>query len=380
MDAIRAATHFSPYDFYYARLRARGGLTYDSALGLWLASSAAAVAAVLEHPACRVRPTHEQVPKALADGAAAQVFGRLMRMNDGPRQRCPRAAIEPGLHALAEVDLGPELQHWRPTLSAPTRAADLHRWQFQLPVALVAGLLGVPAEQRETLARHTRAFVACFSPLSDQSHLHAADLAAVELDQQMQALVDAREHSPLLRDILERRGDLDPADLRANLLGLLAQTHDACAGLIGNSLIALLGDPALCQHLRQEPHRLSGWLLARQRLDPPVQNTRRFVAEPCTLLGVELQAGDTILVLLAAANHDPALAAVTGSDPARQGFSFGAGAHRCPGRDLALRIVESLLRALLHSPELPRLALDWHYQASVNGRIPLFSDRPPVTA
>jgi len=51
MDAIRAATHFSPYDFYYARLRARGGLTYDSALGLWLASSAAAVAAVLEHPA-----------------------------------------------------------------------------------------------------------------------------------------------------------------------------------------------------------------------------------------------------------------------------------------------------------------------------------------
>ena len=31
MDAISAATHSDPY-FYYTRLRARGGLTYDLSL------------------------------------------------------------------------------------------------------------------------------------------------------------------------------------------------------------------------------------------------------------------------------------------------------------------------------------------------------------
>ncbi|WP_207239088.1 cytochrome P450 [Pseudomonas sp. GW456-L15] len=374
MDAISAATHSDPY-FYYTRLRARGGLTYDCALRLWVASSAAAVAAVLDHPACQVRPSTEPVPQAIAGRPAGQLFGRLMRMNDGPRQRCPRAAIEPALQGLCTAGLEAHLARWQPALVAPACAADLQRWQFVLPVALLASLLGVPAGQCETLARRTGEFVACFSPLSDQPRLQAADRAALELDAQMQALVQAPQHSPLLRQILDRSGELAPADLRANLAGLLAQTHDACAGLVGNSLVALLAAPAMQQHLRQEPGLLGDWLLERQRLDPPVQNTRRFVTAPCTVHGVELQAGETILVLLAAANQDPALAAITGSNPAHQGFSFGAGAHRCPGRELALGIVRCLLHALLQGPGLDALALDWQYQASVNGRIPLFSDR-----
>ncbi|WP_025128081.1 cytochrome P450 [Pseudomonas sp. PH1b] len=380
MDPISAATHFDPYDFYYARLRARGGLTYDSRLGLWVASSAEAVAAVLDHPACRVRPAHEAVPRAIAGGPAGELFARLMRMNDGQRHACPRAAIEPGLQALAGVDLRACLAQWHPALEAPSCAADLHRWQFRLPVALVAGLLGVAAEQREALALRTSEFVACFSPLSDPAQLQAAQSAAQYLNGQMQALVAAEEHSPLLSGILRLRGELCPADLCANLVGLLGQTHDACAGLIGNSLVALLADPALCQRLRQAPGQLGAWLIQRQRLDPPVQNTRRFVAEPCTVHGVELQAGDTLLVLLAAANHDPALAAVTGSDPAHQGFSFGSGVHRCPGRGLALNIVQTLLQALLQSPGLNQLKLERHYLPSVNGRIALFSDRPQVSA
>lgn len=355
MDPISAATHFAPYDFYYARLRARGGLTYDSALGLWVASSAAAVAAVLNHPACRVRPPQEPVPRAIAGRPAGDVFARLMRMNDGLRHGCPRAAMAAPLQQLGAIDLQPWLAQWRPALSAPQGANDLQRWQWRLPVALLAGLLGIAAERREDLARRTGEFVACLSPLSNAEQLQAADSAAQHLIQQMQALLDAPQHSPFLRAILERSQGLAPEDLQANLLGLLAE-------------------PSLCQRLSQDPDRLSAWLLQRQRLDPPVQNTRRFVATACTLLGVDLQAGETVLVLLAAANHDPALAAVTGCDPAYQGFSFGSGTHRCPGQGLALNIVQSLLQQLLSSPGLSTLTLDWNYLPSVNGRLPLFTD------
>ncbi|MGC5700892.1 cytochrome P450 [Pseudomonas sp. NFXW11] len=374
MDPISAATHFDPYHCHYTRLREQGGLSYDSTLGLWLASTAAAVAAVLAHPACRVRPAQEPVPRAIAGRPAGEVFARLMRMNDGPRHACPRAAMAPMLEDAASIDLGPWLARWRPALSAPGCAADLQRWQFRLPVALLAGLLGVAQEHCEELARRTGEFVACFSPLASAEQVQAADRAAQYLSSSMQALVEAPVHSPWLRRILAQRGALEPLDLQANLLGLLAQAHDACAGLLGNALIALLADPALRQQLASDPHALQAWLLQRQRLDPPVHNTRRFIAEDCSLLGVELRAGDCVLVLLAAANHDPALTALSDHDPARLGFSFGAGVHRCPGRGLALNLVHSLLHQLLQAPNLAQLALSWDYQPSVNGRIPRFSD------
>lgn len=82
MTPLEAATHADPYD-YYSRLRRTGGLLFDAELGLWVASTAEVVAAVLAHPDCRVRPHHEPVPAAIAQGAAGQVFARLMRMNEG---------------------------------------------------------------------------------------------------------------------------------------------------------------------------------------------------------------------------------------------------------------------------------------------------------
>ncbi|AZC24104.1 cytochrome P450 [Pseudomonas sessilinigenes] len=370
MDLISIHSHSNPYQRYYAPVRALGGLTYDSTLGLWIASSAAAVAAVLEHPACRVRPAHEPVPVALTDGPAGALFARLMRMNDGPRHACPRTAIEPGLRAMAELDLQACLGHGYPRLDTPTDAAGLRHWQFQLPVAMVAGSLGVAIAQQSEIAQRTGELVAGLSPLGDASQRQVAHQAAHYLDQQMHALLHADAAGPLLQAIRQQQGSLDPADLRANLVGLLIQAHDACAGLFGNALLALLDQPALAQRLHHDPAQLGTWLRQQQKLDPAVHNTRRFVAEPCTLAGVPLQAGDTVLVLLAAANHDPAL-------PPDQDLSFGAGRHQCPGRDLALNIVASLLQALLGTPALAELRLRWHYLPSLNGRIPWFNDASP---
>ncbi|WP_430443526.1 MAG: cytochrome P450 [Pseudomonas piscis] len=371
MDLISTITHPDPYRHCYAGLRAGSGLAYDAGLGLWIASSAEAVTAALEHPACRVRPLYEPVPAALANGPAAALFARLMRMNDGPRHSCPRATIEPGLRAMAGIDLMLALEHRRPPLDTPSDAAGVRRWQLQLPVAMVAGSLGVATAQQPEIARRTGELVAGLSPLGDASQRQAAHQAAHYLDQQMQALLHTDAPGPLLQAIRQQQGSLDPADLRANLVGLLIQAHDACAGLFGNALLALLDQPALAQRLRHDPAQLGAWLRQQQKLDPPVHNTRRFVAEPCTLAGVALQPGDTLLVLLAAANHDPAL-------PPDQDLSFGAGRHQCPGRGLALNIVASLLLALLGTPVLAELRLRWHYLPSLNGRIPWFNDALPT--
>ncbi|MHC5205430.1 cytochrome P450 [Pseudomonas chlororaphis] len=377
MDPITAVTHADPYP-YYASLRVRDGLAFDPRLGMWLASSAAAVAAVLAHPECRVRPAHEPVPRAIADGAAGTVFGQLMRMNDGERQRCPRAAVEPGLQQVYAEEIQQRVAALLLGLPRDT-TARLHDCQFRLPVAVVAGLLGFAAHQLPEIAGLTRDFVACLSPASNQAQREAAHRAAEALSRHFEALLDQAPVSPLLQRIVNGFGRQEHDSLIGNLIGLLSQTFEASAGLIGNSLCALLNDRQLLADLRATPNRIADLLAEVQRHDPPVQNTRRFVAAPCRIAGVTLEPGAVVLVLLASANRDPQL----NPEPdrlllereARRSFSFGSGRHQCPGQALALSIASAVVGALLPQSTLDQ-PIAWTYKPSLNGRIPLFTLLP----
>ncbi|RON50241.1 cytochrome P450 [Pseudomonas frederiksbergensis] len=367
MDPIIAATHADPYP-YYAQLRAEGGLVFHQGLKLWVASSAAAVAAVLAHPDCQVRPTTEPVPKTIARGMAGEVFGRLMRMNEGERQRCPRSAIEPGL-ALIDAEEVRALVSAR--LITPN-AEGLSKAMFRGPVCVVAALLGFTPAQARVISELTADFVACLSPLSHQLQLDCAHEAAEQLRGHFFELLDDSDvQSPLLNGIRQRFASSDMEMLIANLIGMCSQTYEATAGLIGNGLVALIRDQLLL------PGDVDAFLAEVQRLDPSVQNTRRFVAAPCEIDGIHLKSGDTILVMLASANRDPQLNddpdAFILDRPNRRSFSFGAGRHQCPGQVLALSIASATLRQIL-AINLDLGCLTWHYRPSLNGRIALFTE------
>lgn len=368
MDPIIAATHADPYP-YYAQLRAEGGLAFHPELKMWVASSARAVAAVLTHPDCHVRPAQEPVPRAIADGMAGLVFGQLMRMNEGERQRCPRSAIAPGLELV-------EAREVEALVSARLITADaagLYNAMFRGPVCVVAALLGFTPAQGRVISELTADFVACLSPLSGAAQLTAAHAAAEQLSGYcVELLADPDNHSHLLRGIRQRFASGAPQTLIANLVGLFSQTFEATAGLIGNAVLALIEHPSL----RNESTPVEDLLAEVQRFDPPVQNTRRFVAAPCEIDGVRLNAADVILVLLASANRDPQFNdnpdAFLLHRPNRRSFTFGAGRHQCPGQRLALSIAGATLKQLLAMrPALEHLKRE--YRPSANGRVPLFS-------
>jgi cytochrome P450 len=129
----------------------------------------------------------------------------------------------------------------------------------------------------------------------------------------------------------------------ANRLGLLVQSCDATAGLIGNTLLA--DGPTVEEVLR---------------LDSPVQNTRRYVAEDGVVAGVPMRRGDAIVVVLAAANRDPRANG--------QIFTFGIGPHACPGQHVAVAIAEAGVRELRRrGVTIPRPV---RYRESLNVRIP----------
>jgi cytochrome P450 len=366
MDAIAAVTHDQPYP-YYAQLAARPGLHYDGHLRLWLAAHPATVMEVMAHPACRVRPVAEPVPAAIAGGAAGFVFGELVRMNDGARHAAPKAALR---RALAALGSGPgaalvQRSAWETAVALADHypvhtAAGLSDWQFAVPVQTVARLLGFSDTAK--VAAWMGEFVACLSPLSSAAQLERAHGAAQALLDSLRALLQAGAAPDSLLALVLAEADAvgwNRADaILANVAGLLSQTYEATAGLIGNAIVALM-----------DGARHDGDLaaLVRQVLrdDPPIHNTRRFVAEAAQVGGVDVQPGQAILVLLAAAGR-----AVQGTEAPL--YTYGHGVHACPGQALSQTITCAALGALLARGALPQLA--WHYRPSVNARIPVFKE------
>jgi len=376
-DPVAAATHADPYP-YYAALRDGPPLAWDEKLRLWVASRADVVEQVLQaHGALRVRPAAEPVPRAIVGSPAGEVFGHLVRMNDGAAHQAHRPALQ---RALAGLDLN-AVHASALQVAQRVQQQPLSDTLFSMPVQSVAHLLGFADDALPQVDRWMRDFVACLSPLSKPEQLRHASTAAGELMARFEVLAagNAPRHGTLLAAVLaESAGDAPLSrSLLANLAGLLSQTCDATAGLVGNSLIALMREPSLRPSTRMRDG-LQAIVEETARHDPSVHNTRRFAAEAVTIAGTTVAAGDTVLVLLASANRDPAF----NPEPdrfmpvraRRRMLGFGHGMHACPGQALACTLAAASLHTLLHhSPDLDAQRLrGWSYRPSVNGRIPVF--------
>jgi cytochrome P450 len=381
---LAAVTSRDPYP-YYAALLADRPLYRDEMLGLWVASSARAVTDVLDSALCRVRPPAEPVPKALLGTAAGSLFGRLVRMNDGAGHGPLKHAISRTLAFLDSTAAAALSRNWAEALALDafknTGTRDLDAFVFALPVSVLASLLGLPQTSFPVVARAVDDFVGALAPGASGERLDRASGGATVL----LALLGAHFAAPSAEGLLERLQAeatavaLHASDvLVANAVGFLTQAYEATAGLIGNALLALGARPALVRALRRQPALLGDLLAEVLRHDPPVQNTRRFVASDGVVAGERMTAGDAILVVLAAANRDPSANARPErfelSRKSRRSFGHGHGVHACPAQALSLTIaragVERLLAADLDFGELLPTA---SYRPSQNLRIPRFA-------
>jgi cytochrome P450 len=135
----------------------------------------------------------------------------------------------------------------------------------------------------------------------------------------------------------------------ANLL--LFAGFETTRNLIGNGFLALLRHPEELEKLRTRPDLLPNAVLELLRYDSPVQANRRVALEPVEVGGVEIAAGEKMLLLLGAANRDPArFEDPDRLDVARPGvrpLSFGGGVHFCLGAPLALLEAEIAISSLI---------------------------------
>jgi cytochrome P450 len=374
LTPITAVTAADPYP-YYAGLVASRPFGWDERINAWVAASAAAVTEALGQPALLVRPPAEPVPPGIVGTAAGDVFGRLVRMTDGPLQQRLKSIVAAALGradlertaALAAERTAYVLKH--------SDASPLRELMFGVPAQVVAALCGLDEPVAGEASRIIGDFVACIPASATPQQQAAAAVAAARLRDLLGPALD--EHgSGLLGELVRAavRDDwTDTAPLLANGLGLLSQTYDATAGLIGDTVVAL------ARSLGPVPETPAQWrAFVREvaRFDAPVQNTRRFAATALTVAGSRLAEGDAVLVVLAAANRDPA--ANPAADQFRTDreapamFTFGAAAHRCPGETIAVAIASAVVAELVAAGRDAAAVPDTvTYLPLANARIPV---------
>ncbi|SEF26930.1 Cytochrome P450 [Amycolatopsis pretoriensis] len=208
-----------------------------------------------------------------------------------------------------------------------------------LPVEVIAELLGVPLDDRERFAEWSHAMARALDPsfLQHPDTIEPAVKARQSFVAYFRELAEQRRGSPgddLLSALVavSDAGDvLSEGELLVTLTLLLIAGHETTTNLIGNGVLALLRHGGV---VAADPERVVEEVL---RYDSPVQLTARTALRDTELGTVAVPAGSQVIVLIGAANRDPATGPET-FDPSRapgRHLAFGQGIHFCLGAPLA---------------------------------------------
>jgi cytochrome P450 len=315
----------------------------------------------------------------VAEGLPGPAFARHMLTVDPPDHTRLRRLVSAAFSVRRVEGLRTRIQAITDDLlddiarQGPNSRIDLvTAFAFPLPFTVICELLGVPDRDRAPLGE---GFTKLLVPTSTPGEYASAKEASDAVVAMLKALVEAKQVDPgndLVSALISARDGeerLDSQELLSTIFQLVVAGHDTTASLIGNSVVALLRNPAQLEQLRADPARIPKAIEEFLRYDAPVpHSTFRYTAEPMTLGGVAVPAGDQVIICLAAANRDGGRYASPESldlerDEARH-LAFGHGIHHCLGAPLARLegyvALESLLRRYPEiSLAVPAADLHW---------------------
>jgi cytochrome P450 len=361
VDAMSPAFREDPYPHYEAYRGQQPLLRVADTM--WLAFGHADVTAMLRHP--KLSSDERRAATEVGCAEPGRLATSLVFM-DPPDHTRLRGLVARAFTPKRVADLRPTAEAITARLLDETRAAasggevDLIRsLAYPLPVAIICSLLGVPAADEATFTGWSRALARSLDPSVLRSAELDATITAAERDlaAYLEDLLSFRRTSPgddLLSALLAVEADGDriaPREVVDLALLLLVAGHETTVNLIGNGVLALLRVPDQMDVLRRSPHLVAGAVDELLRYDSPVQMTQRVATEDLDLVGHHVRAGDEILLVLGAANRDPAVFAAPQrldvTRDARRHVAFGGGIHHCLGAALARLEGEVALSALL---------------------------------
>lgn len=366
-----------PYPFYEHRRR-DGDVVWDDTTQAWLVLGYYAARQVLGEPGWTSDPRANPSTRTAIHSMGLDMVDRSMLFTDGAIHRRLRdsvrdvftpsfiAGLTDGVHTIAHSVID--------YLDAGTPFDFMTEISLPLPLTVAAEWLGLEPGNAELLRAESPAIIQMLSALADSEEINAGAAAFATLIAEFLPLAADRRSHPgedLLSFIAADAAlQLDDVVITAILIAVAG--HETTANLLGAGIVRLLQPSAdgsrLIDNLNiDDPSVLSELL----RLDGPVQATARTAPQDQPIGDVAVAAGQQALVVLAAANRDPAVfdnpdqfrLSRTGPAP----LTFGYGAHYCLGAALArLEITQALHQILARKPRLAN-AVTWRDTPAIRG-------------
>ncbi|MEL7165383.1 MAG: cytochrome P450 [Pseudomonadota bacterium] len=244
----------------------------------------------------------------------------------------------------------------------------------QVPVRVIARLLGVPEDRGPDLLRWSAAMVAMYQAGRTRAIEDAANTAAAEFGTFLRGYIEERRTDPrddLITELIaaeEGGSTLSFDEMVGTCVLLLNAGHEATVHSLGNAVKCLIENGKTDALASDQIDATVEELL---RYDPPLHMFTRHVYEEITVHGITMRPGDEIALMLGAAGRDPAVFSDPHRfDPARNDpphLAFGGGLHFCVGAPLARLEMAIALPALFTArPGLtlaapPRYADSYHF-------------------
>lgn len=393
-DFGSAAFYENPYPLY-EKLRSEGALV-GLLPGLWITG---------HHRVAEIMLREKHVGKdfmafirsrygeAAEEGAAFQLFNQSLLMMNPPEHTALKALWARAFSARHTQDffkLARQTTHSLIDGFYGDGQVDLvAQYNNKVPLVVICNLLGLTDAQTDFFSRelwHLTTALTRSLELSGFSELDVikADDAALKLrDFFLERLYERRKKSgaDLISQLLaleESGWCMSDEQMIANIIFLFAAGHETSGNMIGNALVSLFKHPDILRRVRDDKTLLPACILESLRYDSSVHVAAREVIEDFDFEGTSLHKGDTIVVSLGSANHDP----LKFKDPelfvldrpgleVRDLASFGGGAHYCVGARLALIEIETALLSLFERmPDIEIVDmehLNWHQSTTIRG-------------
>ncbi|RLP91426.1 cytochrome P450 [Micromonospora sp. BL4] len=225
----------------------------------------------------------------------------------------------------------------------------IREFATELPLLVVLDILGVPDADIARIRRWADGQIALIWGQPDPEEQVRLARGLLEFWHYCQELVRQRADSGHLGDDFISRSlmyrDDDDAVLTENevaslAFNLLVAGHETTAGLLAHALDQALSSPQRWRAIAADPRSVPAFVAETLRFAPAIDGWLRVTRREVTLGEVTIPAGARCLLLIGAANRDPAVFAHPDRfDPhrsdGRDHLSFGHGPHFCIGAALA---------------------------------------------
>jgi cytochrome P450 len=234
-----------------------------------------------------------------------------------------------------------------------------------LPVTVIGEMLGVPRELNAKFKHWSDTIIGGDNNVPGNPPSPEVVRVIDELGDYFTAEIEKRRINPgqdLVSALVAAHDEgevMSAADLLSFVTLLLVAGNETTTNLIGNGMLALGRNPDQFDALKRNPAMLPRAIEEMLRYDGPVQSTVRFTTQPVQLGGTEIPAKAIALMIVAAANRDPAQF----KDPEKfdiardpnEHVALGEGIHFCIGAPLARMEARVAFEAMLE--RFPRLQL-----------------------